>query len=99
MKTEAELKEESLWRIAKKRAKFKRSLLVYVIMNAFFWVIWYFSGERIHFSSDKEWSHIPWPLWAMIGWGIGLIFQYIGAYHSPDTLEQREYEKLKNNNS
>jgi hypothetical protein len=98
MNTEKETKEESLWRMAKKRAKFKRSLIVYIIMNTFFWLIWYFNGQRIHFPPELDWGNIPWPLWVMLGWGLGLVFKYIDAYHSTQSLEEREYEKLKNKN-
>jgi hypothetical protein len=32
----------------------------------------------------------------MLGWGIGLAFNYIDAYHlNKDDMIQREYDKLK----
>ena len=87
-------RDEMLWGIAKKRAKFKKSLLTYLIMNAFFWAIWFFSND------DFAWhmGHFPWPLWVTFGWGIGIAFQYSDAYlfHKGDAV-QKEYEKLKNN--
>ena len=37
----------------------------------------------------------PWPVWPMFGWGIGVLFNYFGAYKSTDHLAEREYQKLK----
>jgi hypothetical protein len=83
-------RDEKLWRLAKRRASFKRHFATYLIMNAFFWAVWFFSTRgRSHYG-------LPWPVWPMLGWGIGLAFHYIGAYVSPETNSvEREYEKLK----
>ena len=44
-----------------------------------------------------NWNHLPWPIWPMIGWGIGLAFHFAGAYIFPKANSvEREYEKLKN---
>lgn len=98
METEKNQNEDELRIVAKKRAKFKRSLLVYFVVSAFFWVIWYLSGGTYDFQERVNMGKIPWPVWAMAGWGLGLVFQYIGAYHSSHDLEEREYQKLKNKN-
>jgi hypothetical protein len=83
--------DQQLWLIAKSRAKFKRGLSAYVLVISFLWVIWYLT------MPDKIRMNIfPWPIWPMLGWGIGLGFQYVKAYVIiGDSLEQREYEKLK----
>jgi hypothetical protein len=39
-------------------------------------------------------STLPWPVWLMVGWGIGLFFNYLGAYKSCDNLAKKEYQKL-----
>ncbi len=86
-----EQRDEKLWHIAKKRANFQRSLVTYFVVNAFLWFIWWFKSGR-HGDHD-----MPWPIWVMIGWGIGLIFQYMNAYGgSRKDLVDKEYEKLKN---
>jgi hypothetical protein len=37
-----------------------------------------------------------WPVWPMIGWGIGLVFHYMFEYRSSRFLsEEEEYKKLK----
>ena len=91
-----EQRDERLWKIAKKRAGFKKHLATYIVINGFFWAIWYFTSDG---QEGKEWGHnFPWPVWPMIGWGIGLIFDYLGAYHfNKDDLAEKEYERLLNN--
>lgn len=82
-----------LWEIARKRASFKSNLIAYFIVNAFLWAVWYFSDgmDRSH-----NW---PWPLWPTLGWGIGIVFHYFGAYVYPEANSaEREYEKLKRKN-
>jgi hypothetical protein len=38
----------------------------------------------------------PWPLWATLGWGIGIVFHYMGAYVFPrENSVEKEFEKLK----
>ena len=85
--------DEKLWRIAKKRADFKRHLTTYVLVNGFLWLIWWFTIGRHNFNAG-----LPWPVWPMLGWGLGLGFQYANAYSGSadkhNAIEQ-EYEKLK----
>jgi hypothetical protein len=84
-------RDEELWRLAKKRAGFQRSLASYFVINAFFWIIWWFTTDNRGFS-----GHTPWPAWVMLAWGIGLVFQYLSAYGgSKQTLTDKEYDKLK----
>jgi hypothetical protein len=87
-----ENRDEHLWRIAKKRASFKKQLASYIIINSFLWALWFFTTG----AYDSEYNLIPWPIWSTLGWGIGLAFSYYGAYmdnRENDTL--REYQKLK----
>ncbi|MCD6067516.1 MAG: hypothetical protein K0S33_2342 [Bacteroidetes bacterium] len=91
MEMNEQLKDELRWKIAKKRVAFKRALLAYVIVNGFLWCLWFFTGM------EKTDQFIPWPLWSMLGWGIGLVFQYFGAYVFHDKTEaiEKEYTKMK----
>ena len=82
--------DQQLWAIARSRAKFKRSLGSYSIVIPFLWVIWFLTSQH------KDIHRIPWPIWPMLGWGIGLAMQYMKAYViQVGSLEQREYDKLK----
>ncbi len=84
-------RDERLWKIAKKRADFKTSLIFYFVINLFLWVIWFFTGR-----GPEDSGKIPWPLWVMAGWGIGIIVQYIDAYGgNKESIAEKEYKKLK----
>jgi len=83
-------RDEQLWRQAKQRARFQRSLVSYFVINAFLWILWWFTADT------KNFHGIPWPAWVILGWGLGLVFQYFAAYGgSKENLVDREYEKLK----
>lgn len=81
-----EKRDQLLWDMAKKRAGFKWSLFSYLIVNSFLVVLWYIStGAGSYF----------WPVWPMLGWGLGLAFQYFHAYHGNAVFSaEDEYEKL-----
>ena len=82
-------KDPQLWELAQKRASFKSHLAVYIVVNLFLWLLWYFTGAEIH-END-----LPWPIWPTLGWGIGVAFHYIGAYvTAKNNLVEKEYEKL-----
>lgn len=87
-------KDQQLWRIAQKRANFRRSFISYVIVNFFLWVLWWFTSGRV-----TGFSGHPWPVWVMLGWGISIALHYFEAYTgSKSDLAEREYEKLKRQN-
>ncbi|MGI8950174.1 MAG: 2TM domain-containing protein [Chitinophagaceae bacterium] len=87
---DSQKKDDLLWQMAKKRAAFKWSLAAYFFVNCFLIGVWYFTtGIGSYF----------WPIWPMLGWGIGIAFQYFDAYHGNRIFSaQEEYEKLKNKN-
>ncbi|MEO8173432.1 MAG: 2TM domain-containing protein [Sediminibacterium sp.] len=90
--------DEILWRIAKKRARFKKQLISYVLVSCFLWGIWFMSGSEINYDSDfPGFPNFPWPAWIMFWWGIGLVFCFVNAYlvNTPNAVEN-EYQKLKN---
>jgi 2TM domain len=89
-----EQRDEKLWQLAKRRADFQDSLIGFVVVTVICWAVWYFTaGHRVGFS----YGGTPWPLWVMLGLGIGLVFKFMKAYKTDkDTLAEREYEKLKN---
>ncbi|WP_153795915.1 2TM domain-containing protein [Foetidibacter luteolus] len=83
--------DERLWRLAKKRASFRKSLFSYIVICSFFWAIWWITTGR-HGASQAY----PWPVWIMLGWGIALGFQYFAAYNGTrQDMAEQEYEKLK----
>jgi transcriptional regulator with XRE-family HTH domain len=83
--------DQQLWQLARMRAKFKWGLGSYSLVIPFLWVIWYLT-----MPGEIKRNHIPWPIWPMLFWGIGLGIQYLKAYHTlGGSLEQSEYDKLK----
>ena len=80
MLTDTQIRE-----LARKRIEFRSHLIVYLIVNATLWIIWYATGRGY-----------MWPIWPMTGWGIGVIFHYLFDYRPARFLsEEEEYIKLK----
>jgi hypothetical protein len=93
--TVPEGKDPALWEIAQRRASFKVHFITYIIVNGFFWALWLFGGQR--YGNGFEARHYMWPVWPMLGWGVGLAFHFAGAYLFPKVnLVENEYQKLKN---
>ena len=80
--------DEQLWKKAEERVKFKRHFSSYVLVNLFLWLLWLFTDGRNNVG-------IPWPLWPMLGWGIGIASHYYKAYMTDYDAVQKEYEKLR----
>lgn len=84
-------RNQEIWRKAKRRAAFKIHLRTYLLVNGGLWLIYLISNFS-HLGRDT----FPWPLFPMLGWGIGLTSHYFAAYGNIDehTIAQKEYEKL-----
>lgn len=84
--------DPQLWLIAQRRTSFKAHLMSYLVINAFLWGIWFFTG--------RQQGVMPWPVWPSLGWGVGLFFHFMGAYIFPSANSvEREYQKLNRNNN
>jgi len=82
-------KEKELWKLAKKRVNFKRHLAIYLVMNVFFWLLWFFT------DANSESAGIPWPLFTTLGWGIAIVFGFLNAYVLTGRgAVEKEYERL-----
>ena len=75
---ETQLREHALLRLKKKR-DFRTHLVAYVLVNAFLWLIW----AVVLVAADGP--RLPWPLFPMAGWGIGLVF------HARDTYGRKPF--------
>lgn len=84
--------DEKLYKEAQARVNFKRHFGFYLVMNVVFWATWYFTRGRYGY-----WDGM-WPIWATLGWGIGIASHYLGVYVRSDSAVEREYQKLKNKN-
>jgi hypothetical protein len=78
-------RNEKLWKMALRRAAFKKHAFVYFVVIGFLWVLWYFTSG---FGS------YPWPVWATGGWGIALLLHYWSAHRDNAYDVQNEYDKL-----
>lgn len=77
--------------MAKERVAFKQHAATYVIVNALFVGIWFVTnGGR----PDSLASF--WPVWPLLGWGIGLAFHGFNAYSDGERgMLVREEERLR----
>lgn len=86
---EPSLREQAVSRLKKKR-EFHRHLIAYVLVNGLLWLIW-----GIVFAAGGTW--FPWPVFPLVGWGIGLIFHawdtYAGQFS--EQAVRREMKRLQ----
>jgi hypothetical protein len=81
------LRAKALQRL-KKRRDFSGHLLVYVLVNAFLVAIWALTDVHGFF----------WPVFPMVGWGIGVVMNAWDVYRSEDFDEEqihREMDRLQ----
>jgi 2TM domain len=70
----------------KRRTEFGAHLLAYVLVNTFIVAIWALTSDGFF-----------WPIFPILGWGIGLALNAWDVYRRPPTEERirREIEDLK----
>jgi hypothetical protein len=78
-----ELRERALERIQKKR-EFQVHLLAYLLVNIFLVGIW----------AVTNFGGFFWPIFPILGWGIGIFFHGWDVYQGPPT-EQRIHEEME----
>lgn len=82
-----QMSEEEIRKIATERVRAKKGfyshLAVYILVNLMLVAIWFFTGAQYF-----------WPMWVMLGWGIGLIINGVAVFSKRDSgWEMREIEK------
>jgi hypothetical protein len=68
-----------------KKRDFHGHLLVYALVNAFLVVIWVVTGPHGFF----------WPVFPMVGWGIGVVMNAWDVYWRPEITEQDIEHEMK----
>ena len=84
---DTELRERAVKRL-KKRRDFRGHLLIYTLVNAFLVVIWAVTSPGGFF----------WPIFPIVGWGIGVIMNAWDVYFAEDFSEEdidKEIEHLE----
>ena len=89
---EQEIKAPELWKIAQKRAGFKYHVLIYFIMNIFFWTIWYLGLKNTPVLTEQI-DTIPWPVWPMFGWELAY---FLITWQLIKTIIRRLKKNIKN---
>jgi hypothetical protein len=80
------LRDRAILRLKKKR-DFRTHLLAYVLVNTTLVIIWALTGAGFF-----------WPVFPILGWGIGVIFNAQDAYGKQELSEdaiQREMERMR----
>ena len=84
-----EMSEEEIYKQARKRVEEKKGffvhLTVYICVNIGLVLIWAFAAG----------GGYPWFIWPLGGWGIGILFHFLGVFvfSRPTGWERREIEK------
>jgi hypothetical protein len=69
----------------KKRRDFLGHLLIYSLVNAFLVLIWAMSDVHGFF----------WPVFLIVGWGIGVVMNAWDAFHDEEFDEQRIHREVE----
>ena len=88
-----QMSEEQIYEQAKKRVEEKKGffihLTVYIVVNIMLMLIWAFAAG----------GGYPWFLWPLGGWGIGLLFHFLGVFvfgrKSDRAAIEKEVERIK----
>lgn len=87
--------DDELVKMAKARIGFKMHAAAYVVVNLLFVAIWWVtSGGQTPTFNDRDSSYY-WPIWPMLGWGVGLAMHGFATYGAGKDWEAREVEKLR----
>ena len=88
--------KDEVLKLAKRRVALKKAIqwhiIIFLIVNAFLCAIYYLTTPNGYF----------WPLWSILGWGIGLIMHIIvtgamlSSTMSKQDLVEKEYQMLIN---
>ena len=91
------MSDKELYELAAKRVKDKKDFLVhlsvYIVVNIALIIIWALTG-----------AGFPWFVFPLAGWGIGVIFHFLGVFVFDRGTKwerreiEKEYQRLKRDN-
>ena len=96
METTSKERNDKLFKLAKRRVLMKKTIkwhmIIYLIINILLCVIYYLTTP----------SGYLWPVWPIIGWGVGLILHIVvisfvlSSTRDKRDLVEKEYQMLQN---
>ena len=82
--------EAKLTRMAARRTSFKIHLAIFILANAFLWVVWYFL-----FKDSGEVTFLKAILFLLIVWLLAIILHYMIVYKWTKSYKEKELTSLK----
>lgn len=87
--------EEKLYKTARKRVGFKKHLVIYLLVNLFVWVVWFFVFRVTGEGETQPDRFLQAILFLTIAWGIALVAHYLIVYKWNKSLIEKEVQRLK----
>ena len=82
--------EAKLAKMAARRTSFKIHLAIFILSNAFLWVVWYFL-----FKDSKDITFLKAILFLLIVWLLAIILHYMIVYKWTKSYKEKELTSLK----
>ena len=82
--------EAKLAKMAARRTSFKIHLAIFILSNAFLWVVWYFL-----FKDSEDITFLKAILFLLIVWLLAIIFHYMIVYKWTKSYKEKELTSLK----
>lgn len=82
--------EAKLAKMASRRTSFKIHLAIFLIANAFLWVVWYFL-----FKGREDITFLKAILFVLIVWLLAIILHYMIVYKWTKSYKEKELSSLK----
>ena len=88
--------EAKLEKMASRRTGFKKHLAIFILVNAFLWLVWYFvfrPGEESKAGDNK--TFLMAILFVLLVWLLVIILHYLMAYKWTKSYKEKELNSLK----
>ena len=82
--------EAKLAKMASRRTGFKKHFAIFLLVNIFLWVVWYFL-----FRDNTENTFLMAILFVFIVWLLGVILHYMIVYKWTKSFKEKELNSLK----
>ena len=82
--------ETKLAKMAARRTSFKIHLAIFILSNAFLWVVWYFL-----FKDSEDITFLKAILFLLIVWLLAIILHYMIVYKWTKSYKEKELTSLK----